>query len=383
MEIVSYSNCSDLAELQDAWERLGEQELSFVPSFSELRYHLESSGSRFLILAAIDDSQTTAIACFIFENSIKRYEIATRKLFDLPVRKVSLFGSCVLGEPDEHLIREFFRRIIRESDFDLIDIGEIFIDSPLYRAITSLDGALAWRVMRKQHVRWLTRLPSSLGEYIASLRPTTGMRITRDCRKFEKQRPAFRVTQHPGEVEAFLRDAEKVSRLTYQWDLGYGLINDEGTRLQFTRLAKNGILRCYIAYIRGEPCAFGWGELSHRTFCFRATGYDPQFRKLSAGTALIIRMIRDLIENTNCKIFDFGSGDEEGYKSRLGTVSLSCARMQVARIYRPYSLLIVALDQALNSTKQSVMKLGGAIIGHGALKQRLKSMLRPLGVGRY
>ena len=121
----------------------------------------------------------------------------------------------------------------------------------------------------------------------------------------------------PEEVDKFLEDAEKISRLTYQWKLGYGLCNDEATRQKFFRLAKNGTLRCYIIYLHGEPCAFGWGELCHRTFVWYQTGYNPKYYKLSPGTALLMRMIRDLIENTNCKVFDFLWGGEDGYKAKI------------------------------------------------------------------
>ena len=384
MEIESYTDCSELNAIEDAWDRLSERELQFVPSFSELRHQLRASDRKFRICVATDNSQVIAIACFIYRRTIKRYEIATRKLFDLPVKEVSLFGSCVLGQPNEDVIRKFLWIIVEASGFDLINVGEVFIGSALHKAISDLHhGFVAWRIMRTKQLRWLIRLPGSFDDYLASLRATVKVRISRDCRRFEREAPEFRIMQRPEEVETFLRDAEKVSRLTYQWNLGYRVCNDESTRQQFMRLAKSETLRCYVAYLRGEPCAFGWGELSHRTFGFQATGYDPQYRTLSPGTALIMRMIRDLIENTNCEVFDFLAGGETGYKSRLGTLSLSCARMQVAQIYRPYSFALVALDQTINVTKNFIINLGELILGHGALKQRLKSALRPYGIGTY
>jgi hypothetical protein len=102
MRIVSYSDCSELDALEDTWNRLATRGLFFVPSFSELRGHLAASGAKFRLLAAVDNSQTIAIACFIYANSIKSYTIGGQKLFHLPVRVVNLFGSCVVGEPDEN-----------------------------------------------------------------------------------------------------------------------------------------------------------------------------------------------------------------------------------------------------------------------------------------
>jgi hypothetical protein len=383
MQIASYNDCSELSAFAEAWDRLNEQELRFVPSFAELRHRLEA-GRKFRLLVASENSQVVAVACFIYHDSIKRFEIATRKLFDLPVKMVSLFGDNVAGRPDEDVIRKFFQIIIDAGGFDVIDIGEIFVDSPLFRVISSLrQGFVAWRIMRTQQPRWMIRLPGSFDEYLASLRPTVNMRISRDFRRYERADPEFRVTHRPEDVESFLRDAETVSRLTYQWHIDYKTCNDEATRARLTRLAQNGDLRAYVAYVGGKPCAFGFGELSHRTFGFRSTGYDPQHRNISPGTALMLQIIRDLIENTDCEVFDFWSGSESGYKSRLATLGLTCARMQVAQITRPYPLLIVTLDRTINFVKGSLVNLTDFVLGSGALRQWLRRMLRPFGVGSY
>lgn len=385
MEFLGYTNCSELGALEDAWDHLSEKELCFVPSFSELRHQLGASGSKFRFCVAIDNSEIVAIACFIYRSVKRSYGIAARTLFNLPVKEVFLFGSCVLGQPSEEVIRRFFQLIIEGPKFDLINVGEVLVDSPLYKVITSLHkGVIAWKE-RKHHLRWLIQLPSSFDEYLASLRASTRMAVTRERRRLEREAPSFRVMQFPDEVETFLRDAEKISRVTYQWHLGYGyrICNDEGTRERFTRLAKSGILRGYILYLRGKPCAFNWGELSHRTFVWQVTGYDRQYHRLSPGTALLMWMIRDVIENTNCEVFDFKWGSEEGYKSRFGTTSFPCTRMQVAQIYRPYSLLILALDQMLNLPKNVLEKLLYLIFRHGALKRRLRSAMHRYGIATY
>ena len=169
MKIVSYNDCSDLDALEDAWESLSEQELQFVPSFSDLRRQLEGGNTQFRILVAIDNSQIRAIACFIYWNTTKRYEIVTRTLLRLPVKQLSLFGSCVLGQPSEDVTRKFFQLIIKEAGFDLINVGTIFVDLPLYKTITSLrGGVMAWPAERKKRLWWLIELPPSFDEYMAS-----------------------------------------------------------------------------------------------------------------------------------------------------------------------------------------------------------------------
>ena len=378
MNIASYSDCTELDALEEAWERLSEKELQFVPTFSDLRRQLESGEVKFQILAETDNLQINAMACFIHLNTTKRYDLASKTLFRLPVKELSLFGSCVLGQPDEIVIRAFFQQIIRSSDFDLINAGMIFIDSPLFRAINGLhDGVVAWKAIRRKRLWWLIQLPASFDEYNASL----SRKIKRDCQKCEAAGSELRIMCRTDEVDRFLVDASKISRSTYQWKLGpdYFLCNDERTRQRLNLLSRSGTLRCYILYIERIPCAFGWGELAHRTFSFEQTGYDPQYRKISPGTTLMVKMVRDLIENTDCEVFDFKWGGEDGYKSRLGNLSIDCVSVHVARMHKPYSLLIMLLDRILIASKNLV----GRIVESDTLKHRLRSVLRKYGVGTF
>ena len=78
-------------------------------------------------------------------------------------------------------------------------------------------------------------------------------------------------------------------------------------------------------------------------------------------------------------MFDFLWGGDDGYKSRFGNVCLSCVSMHIAHIYKPYSLLIIALDKTLNASKNLI----GFIVESDTLKQRLRAMLRRLGVGTF
>ena len=209
MKIVAYNNYHQLEALKNAWNTLGKQGLLFVPSFSELCQQLQSDKSKFCLLAAVDNLEIKAIACFIYQDGRKNYHFGAKKLFDLPARTVTLFGSSIVGEVSENIIREFFSIILKNDDFDLIDVGYIFMDSPLYKAVKKLPSAVTWRVTRKKQKWWLIRLPPSFQEYLASLRETTRMRISRDCRKFERKNPEFRIIQCSDEVEIFLRDARR------------------------------------------------------------------------------------------------------------------------------------------------------------------------------
>jgi hypothetical protein len=90
--------------------------------------------------------------------------------------------------------------------------------------------------------------------------------------------------------------------------------------------------------------------------------------------------IRDLIEHTDCTLFDFGAGgDHFGYKARFGTLAVPCVALQFGRLTRPYSAVLVSAQAVLSWVKD----LLSAVIGHGPLRQRLKRRIRVYEAGEF
>src|SRR5215472_7353161 len=260
MEILDYRNDAHLEALEDAWDRLSGQEPRLVPNFSEIKYGLKDPGCKFRLLVAVDNDDVVGMACFVYWDTKKSFHVAQRKLFDLPAKMVSLLGSCILGQLGEDVITKFLYMIINGSHFDLIDLGEIILDSPLYNVVVRLGrGIIASRVSRQNSTQWLLKLPSTFDDYCRSLGPATRKKDVGKFKKLERQ-SAFdvHVIHRSDQVEAFLQDGEKLSRLTYQWNLGTRLWNDEANQKRLTRLAEAGLLRCYILYRHGRPCAFSY-----------------------------------------------------------------------------------------------------------------------------
>jgi hypothetical protein len=202
----------------------------------------------------------------------KLFAVAERKLFALPVKTVSLLGSCILGQLGEDVIGKFLTMIIDESHFDLIDLGEIIIDSPLHKVVARLDGTIASKVSRNNATHWLIKLPNTFEDYVRSLGSVTRKKDVGNFKKLERQSGFnVHVIHRSDQVEAFLQDGEKLSRLTYQWNLGRRLYDDESNRHRITRLAEASVLRCCILYLHNKPCAFAYGELSHKVYLYESS----------------------------------------------------------------------------------------------------------------
>jgi Acetyltransferase (GNAT) domain len=377
-EILVHRDLGRLDRFAEAWNRLRKDELLFFPRFEDLVLDLSEAARDFRVLAIRDDDQITSLACFSCVGAHKRYSIGERSLFRLPVRQVSLFGSAVLGKVDTKILKLFLDVVRRELVFDLISFGEIPLNSPLYAAMQNPGfGFVVTSPSRKPSLRWLIRLPETFEQYLTSLSSKLRKSLRYQMRKLEDElKCELLIVHRADQIESFLRDGEAISRLTYQWNVGQRLCDDEPTRRLYHRLAKEGQLRSYLLYVSGRPAAFARGELVDGTYSYQTPGFDPQYAKLSVGIVLLAWVIRDLIENTSCRIFDFGQGgDEVGYKSRFGNAAVTCRLLELGRWTRPFSLALILLQEGLVAAKNLV----SWIIGDGKFRLRLKKAIRRYG----
>jgi len=373
-----YRRSAELLVFRNDWGRLvGELEFSF-PNFDELLWLIEHRPDDFMLLVYRLDGRIVSLACFYRITSRKSYGAGERRLFSLPIREVVLFGASMLGRVDAQTTSGVLAAVTAQFRFDVLTLGETRVDAPLFAQIHQLRHRFhVVETSRKRSVRWLIRLPADFDAYMMTLGANSRQNIRRETRQLDKHFACefLTVTSEAG-VEPFLAAAESISRKTYQWNVGQRMLNDDSSRRSLTQRARRGELRCYSLALNGQPCAFMRGSLVGGIFAFETAGFDPEFGKASPGAVLLMWAVRDLIENSDCKIFDFGSGgDNVGYKARFGNESHSCAALQMGLRTRPYTLLLFGLQQALHG----FLNLATKVIGNGAFRIRVKRALRKYG----
>ena len=370
----------DLSQIAEAWDHLRRLQSFYVPSFDDLACSLADKPNDFRIITLKTADKIISLACFVSEPAKKTFSIGERKLFSLPVRRVRLFGSAILGQPDICDAKLILQAVTSEFSFDLISLGEVPMDSTLYFAAQHAgSGLIATRASRKPSLRWSIQLPETFDQYWNSRSSKLRKSLRYQERKLLNElHSKLSITSQPEEVNSFLRDGESISRLTYQWNIGQRLCNDQATRERYHRLAEQGRLRCYIIYVAGAPVAFARGVITDTTYIFETPGFDPAYGKYSIGLVLLTWVIRDLVENTDCRLFDFGEGgDNHDYKSRFGSASAQCAAIELARWLQPYSLVIAILQTGLATAKN----VASWMLGEGRLRARLKKAIRQYGTG--
>ena len=368
----------ELAQIEADWDRLIQGSLFSVPSFDSVRAWAREFDGNYLVLVHRTDGCVTALACFYCVAGQKAYKAGERMLFTLPVRDLRLYGSAMPGVAEAAVAGQFLDIVSREFRFDVLTLGDVPLDSPLHAAAAARQGSfMVAELSRKRSLRWLIRMPPSFDDYMMTLGAKSRQNLRREARQFEKQFQAvFQSVRNADQAEPFLRDAEAISRKTYQWNVGQRIVNDEPARQELVRRAQRGELQCYVLHADGAPVAFMRGRLAGGTFDFETAGFDPAFAKSSPGAVLLMFAIRDLIEQARCTTFDFGQGgDLVGYKARFGNESHVCASLQLGPTGNVYSRFLFALQALLFAS----LNLADRLLGEGRLRARVKKALRQYG----
>lgn len=374
-DIYIIDKLDGLGAIASDWDRLRKCERRFFPDHLELCTRLRDGGNRFCVFSVRTNGIVVSMACFTFRDGIKSFSVGERRLFGLQVRWCELIGANVLGQCSGELLRAYIEALESQAGFDILSLGEVVLGEGL--EVATRNVGWKFRISspaRKDSVRWLTTLPESFDEYMGSLSANSRSDIRRKTRKLESElKPTLVTVTQPDQVDDFLRDGERISRLTYQWNVGQRLVNDDATRRAYKSQAQLGRLRAYIVYSDGQPIAFSRGRIVDGTFNYDTPGHDPAFAKYSPGTVLMAWVMRDLIENTECRIFDFGTGgDDVGYKARFGNLSMPSRTVYLSRRLGLYSTLLAILDAGLTLVKN----LGSKLLGQSSLRDRVKRAIR-------
>jgi hypothetical protein len=214
-------------------------------------------------------------------------------------------------EVDELLLAQLAKAL--KSEADLLCFRRLPVDSTLFEEVWRIPGVLIRK--RMPHIFSYT----SLSLTKANGRPPavfSGKAMREARRKTLKLKRAFsnevslRCFSKLDELEAGLRDAEKVSAAAWQHSLGVGFTDTLPTLEGYRFLARKGWLRIYVLYVKQEPCAYLLGLLRRRSFYCQRTGYLPDFAQFSVGSVLTSSAFESLAAS-GAESVDLGEGGQE------------------------------------------------------------------------
>ena len=377
-ELISDPNSLD--KYEDDWNRL-EQQSPDSACFDDYRQSISDADSvRQMRLFVIKDAeQIIGFAPFLLFSGKKKYTLGERQLFGCRVQYLALFGRDCVGSVPVQVAGNLLDAVLCHGGFTLLELRDIATDGALYQALTgSLQQKCVWRNRgRKTALHWLIELPESMDKYLSSMKSKTRQTLKRKQRKFlEEQNGSVVCVSNAGQLRWFLDEGEKISRKTYQWSVGQRLQNDPVLFRSYKQLADAGRLRCYMLMDNEKPCAFMRGFLVRDTYVYETPGFDPAYGHLSPGTVLMMHSIADLIENTQCRIFDFGEGgDDVGYKSIFGNRSFPTVTLDVSGRSRFYPRILFSIQDTLDILKNT----GHWVLADARIKTTIRKWLRKGG----
>ena len=270
-------------------------------------------------------------APFTISSRPLRFAVGELILYRHRLRSMTLTRDIVTrGGPEQHtvLIGALLDTLAeRLPPNEGIFLDGVATDSALYQFVLASSSARGLLVIRLGDVfqHHFAELPARFADYETQLGSHSRVNLRRRRKKLVEyiggEMRTQRFTAIDG-VAGFLADAQKISRTTYQWRLlGLGLRDADDLRAKLSLAARNGWLRSYILYCRGEPVAFMLGYLYRRTYHYMDVGFDPAWAKWGVGSILQMEVMKDLIEDPNRpEIFDFSTGFGD-HKARFGNSS--------------------------------------------------------------
>jgi hypothetical protein len=210
---------------------------------------------------------------------------------------------------------------LKRGEADVAMFEFVPVGTPLHQLALSIPGFLFRdsRQIGQGHDKLI--IPETFEAIYGHMSPKHRKNIKREIRQLFSEKNAARIRCYDKESDLgeMFHVVEGIAAKTYQRGLGAGFADNSQVRQRLGLAAQKGWLRANVLYIEDRPVAFWIGMLYHRSFVSEYLGYDPEFRRLSPGIVLIMRVIEGFCNRANGDVvqeLDFGLGGAE-YKSAL------------------------------------------------------------------
>jgi hypothetical protein len=257
-----------------------------------------------------------------------------------------------------------------EADIATLDYSDT--SGALYRQAMSLPGFLNRDILTVPQPHHLMRLRPTFDEVFNSLSGHYRQAFRSQGKKIEKKlgaRLRIHCFRDPAELDEGIRAVEQVARKTYHRGLGVGFDDSPRSRRLMRFHAERGELRLFVLFDGDAPITFWAGVVHGECYYSDHTGFDPEYRDISPGNYLLVKMLREFCE-TGVQTIDFGLGDAV-YKQRLGNHTFQEAAVNLFAP-RPKGLTIWFFQSLTAGTSLILKKM----LAHGDLVAKLKRWWR-------
>ncbi len=239
------------------------------------------------------------------------------------LKSLDLVYGGVLSDSSDIAISEVtshLRLLLADKQFDQITINHLSLEDPLIIALEN-DDVLGSRIAcSSSNLHWrFCLIPKSYDQTIARFSRKHRYNMRRADRLLVENfagNVQLRTFEHPDQIDELISGATQIVSQTYQ--AGLGGFRDTPLHRELVGLeAESGRLRAYWLECDRTPIAFQLGAVYANTYHLLSTAFLPQYKQLSPGQVLLVRVIRDLCE-AGIETIDYGFGDAP-YKRMYGS----------------------------------------------------------------
>jgi hypothetical protein len=317
----SLAEVEQLREAWSAWPSHRDSDIDFylmiVQSYPEVvRPH---------VMALYRNGELTAIMAGRLEKKRIPFSIGYLRPFRPWARCLTFVYGAIHGDAspgNTQLLLQELTASLQRDEADLALLEFVPLEMPLYRLALETPGLLSRDTLPPAQEHDLMAVPGSIEEVYRRMSGSRREGIRRGMRKFlahAEGKARIVCYRDAADLDRLFLDAEQIAGKTYQRGLGAGFSDTPEVRRRLELAARKGWLRAYLLYVGDRPCSFWIGMLYQGAFVSEYLGYDPEFRKLSPGMFLIMRVIEDFCraaEGDTVTELDFGLGHAE-YKGAL------------------------------------------------------------------
>ena len=245
------------------------------------------------------------------------YTLGERRVSQSRLRVAHVLGSTPLVPEDAALPSELVRGLLdANTDCDAIHVESLPTDDP-YAWVDS-PRVLAYRPLpeRLDHV---IRMEGTFSTYARGMSGKLRSNVERSLRALGSFGTVeIHCYREPADVDRLFTDASQVRARSWQHESLGPLKKDpiHGSYDSLAELSRRDLLRGYVLYAGGAPCAFVIGYQHRGIYSYANVGYDAEFGRHSPGSVLLYLMLEDLFTRDRPRFLSFGRGDDD-YKRRF------------------------------------------------------------------
>jgi hypothetical protein len=260
------------------------------------------------------------------------------------------------------------QRILRSGEFDQVVVHHLAENSDLFADLCK--GTIVREDLLPH--RRMKLIPGAFEESIQVYSSKHRRNLRRDDRllveHFNNDVEVVLLSRE-NQLDEVFKVTREIARKTYQQGLGVALEDNSQWRATLTAEAKSGRMRCFVLRCAGKPIAFQLGVRWGAVYRMYFMSYLAEFRKLSPGAVLHVRVMRAMCEEGAAAV-DYGFGDAE-FKRSFSTESWNEASFRgYGNTWRGWTAKVMIGGFARAS------RIANGALRHIGLTEALKKMWR-------